>query len=89
MANCRTNLLGVKLVYCDEAGEQQEVWVNLKKVQALSWCSGEVKGKGNGATGQHKLPVDPNGPGECHNGRNIPDDALCWWDGKEWICGVE
>jgi hypothetical protein len=89
MASCRTNLLGIQLVYCDETGTQQTVWLDLKKVQALSWCSGEVKAKGNNAGGTSKLPRDPKGPGKCPPDHLVPSDPLCWWDGNQWICGIE
>jgi len=96
MANCRTNLIGIQLVYC-EAGVKREVWVDLGKVHALAWCHEEVKAKPGGEGGTGKLP-SANKPGRC------PDDTLtmtatataagtevpvCWWNGSVWVCGDE
>lgn len=89
MPNCKTNLLGIKLVYCDGSGDKQEVWVDLNRVHALAWCSEEVKAKAGSAGGNAKLPEDKNGPGDCKPTMDDPGAALCWWDGSKWICGVE
>lgn len=87
MPDCRTGLIGIKLVYCD-SGEKQEVWVNLNQVHALSWCDEQVGAKGKGAAGNQRLPTDPNGPGPCPPTAAAGSD-LCWWNGSQWICGSE
>lgn len=91
MPKCRTKLVGIKLVYCVD-GEYEEVWVDLNRVHALSWCDGYVAAK-NGGGGNNKLPTDPNGPKDCPEpdmmGTTAEEVPICWWNGTEWVCGEE
>jgi hypothetical protein len=59
-----TTLVGIQLVYCED-GVQRSVWLDLSKVQALSWSQNAVKAKPKGQKGNAKLPTDPAGPGPC------------------------
>lgn len=87
MPNCRSSLIDIKVVYCKD-GEPEEAWVDLSRVHALSWCSEEVGRKNAGQGGNSKLPTDPNGPGPCPQ-TGIADEAICWWNGTQWVCGEE
>lgn len=90
MTKCRTNLIGIQLVYCVN-GEKREVWLDLKQVHALSWCDGDLKEKKGGA-GNNKLPIDTSGPGACPKAEDVSastDVPICWWNGSEWVCGEE
>ncbi|CAN5874096.1 hypothetical protein BH23GEM9_BH23GEM9_07620 [soil metagenome] len=64
MATCRTNIIGIRLVYCVD-GEPKEMWVDLKKVHALAWCEEPVPAKPGNPSGNAKLPEDRKGPGKC------------------------
>lgn len=88
MPNCRSNVIGIKIVYCDSTGEQNEVWVDLNRVRALAWCEEQVGSKPAGKGGNGKLPEDPNGPGPCPDIRD-DEPKICWWNGTEWVCGEE
>lgn len=82
------NLLGILIRYC-EGDKTKEVWVDLDKVQALSWGSGEMdkKGKGNGNPSGPKLPKSKD-PGTCPAGGLVNGGApICWWTGVRWECG--
>jgi hypothetical protein len=90
MANCRTKLIGVQVVYCEGEGDPKRAWVNLHQVHALAWCAEEVAAKGPGNPGNGRLPTVPNEPGKCKKpDRDAADENLCWWNGSQWICGVE
>lgn len=90
---CRTRLKGVQLVFCDDEGAQQQVWVDIKKVPAIAWCEEAFDGKdANKPPVQKAIPTDKKGPAQCP-GKPSPgprsDPPLCWWDGNDWVCGTE
>ena len=86
MPDCRTSIIGIQIVYCDENGERQSFWVNLNQVSAIGWCDDPVGPKD--PHGHAPIPKDPHGPGRCPPHRDR-EAELCWWDGNQWVCDAE
>lgn len=87
---CNKNIKGIMILTCDEDGKPVENWLNLNKVQAISWCDGKV---GERPKDPPPMPNPPKPWGsEPRNpcGPSMPPMTngalLCWWDGSQWVC---
>lgn len=89
---CNKNIKGIMILTCDEDGNRVENWLNLNRVQAISWCDGEVKGRGANPnpTPSPESPWGPEPKNPCGGAGDevapAEESVLCWWDGNDWVC---
>jgi hypothetical protein len=76
------NVICVQVVYC-VGNSVKRVWVDMEKVGGISWTSGSVPGKPENL----KLPTVEDCAEDCKARPPLVKDGICWWNGKDWICG--
>lgn len=86
MKDANGTLIGVQLVYCDN-GQETRVWVDIKKIGAISWTNEEVKAKGKDQGGKDRIPTT-KGPDSCTEAHADAEENVCWWNGTQWVCGT-
>lgn len=91
------SLEGVQVVYRDDDGKLHCEWLNLKKINGITWCPDGPPKRPNKPP-KKPMPTVPNGPdlSDCRatERKKSDDDSdsdapICWWTGTEWECGQE
>ena len=87
---CQATVVGIQVHYC--VGNKREVvWLDLDKVKALTWCVDDsIPAKAPHTGGGGTVPTTSGGAKNCPKPLNEEEaqTTLCWWDGKDWVCGV-
>jgi hypothetical protein len=78
-------LIGVCLRFC-KGDQEVDVWVNMDKIQAIAWTTGEVgRRPANPPHGNSPIPSQNAAP-KCVAAGGGEDTQVCWWTGSAWVC---
>lgn len=92
-APCTPTIRGITVQICvpkpnGNGNRIKTIQLDLDAVRAIAWCSDKDVPKLDHPKSGSGLPKRQGGPEQCPDDFVGDPDTLCWYNGKEWVCGA-